>query len=86
MKLKGEIVNLGLVCDNRKELIVHLRSIWYKKWIFGGEFEKKTQKPLSLFPSAKKGRMISKRCPIVTPRLVMTPGHSNTISKKTIKR
>ena len=83
MKLEGEIVDLGLVCDNWKELIVHLRNTWYKKWIFGGEIENKTRKPLSLFPSAKKGRMISKRCPIVKPRLVMTPGHSNTISKKT---
>ena len=39
MKLEGEIVNLGLVCDNWKELIVHLRYTWYKKLIFWGEIE-----------------------------------------------
>ena len=41
-------------------------NIWRRDWT-------KLKKPLSLFPSAKKGKMISKRCPIVTPRLVRTP-------------
>ena len=48
MKLEGEIVNLGLVCDNWKELIVHLRNTWYKKWIFWGEIEQNSKTFVSL--------------------------------------
>ena len=43
MKLEGEIVDLGLVCDNWKELILPLRNTWYKKWIFGGEIKTKIE-------------------------------------------